>query len=63
MARKLIVTHAFGDRQVGDEITDPSEVSAVLETHRHAVVPVEVDDPPPRAVAAPAPSPAPDSKS
>lgn len=44
MALKLVVTHAFGDRQIGDEITDPNEVSDVIASHRHAVVPVTTDD-------------------
>lgn len=43
MAKKLVVTHQFGDRQIGDEITDPAEVAATLETHRHAVVPVDIE--------------------
>lgn len=60
MARKLVVTHAFGDFNIGDEITE--DVEKVLETHRHAVVPVEVDDPAPEAEE-PAPPAAPAKKS
>nr|DAT37700.1 MAG TPA: hypothetical protein [Caudoviricetes sp.] len=46
---KLIVTTPFGGYQIGDEITDPAAVAAVLESDQAAYVTrVAIVDPPPK---------------
>ncbi len=44
---KLVVTQAFADYKVGDEIKDSKEVEAVLESHPGSVVKTS-DDPKPK---------------
>jgi hypothetical protein len=42
---KLVVTHAFGDYQVGNEITDSKEIQAILASEQtHFVVKVAVPE-------------------
>lgn len=58
----LVVTQPFGDRAIGDEITDPGEIDTVLEDSPGAVVrraiPVEAPaEDQPLALEAPAPDP------
>lgn len=43
---KLVVTHAFGQYQVGQEITDAKEIEAVLESNPGSVVKVASEAPP-----------------
>ncbi|MBT2299272.1 hypothetical protein J7E70_02235 [Variovorax paradoxus] len=40
---KLVVTHAFGQYEPGNVITDPKEIAAVLESHAASVVKVAAD--------------------
>jgi hypothetical protein len=42
--RALIVTHAFGDFQVGDQITDPAKIAELTQSHSASNV-VQVDLP------------------
>lgn len=51
--KKLVVTQAFGDYRVGDEITDEEKIIAVVRDHPHAAVAVNYE---------PEPAPAPKSK-
>jgi hypothetical protein len=48
MSKHLVVVHPFGDYQRGEKI-EGDAVETVLATHRHSVVPVEVEDPAPKS--------------
>ncbi|MGT2505674.1 hypothetical protein [Cupriavidus basilensis] len=45
---KLIVTTPFGGYQIGEEITDPAAVAAVLASDQAAYVTQVAVDPPPK---------------
>ena len=46
----LTVTQPFADYKPGDVITDPKEVSAVLDSHPSHVVKVAADEPAARSL-------------
>lgn len=52
MATALVVVQPFASYAVGDRITDPDTVAALVRSHDYNVVKITVPDP------APAPSPA-----
>ena len=62
MAIKLVVTNPFKSFQIGDEITDPAQVTEFLDTHPAHVVKVAASDPAPVAPSRPA-DPAPSAPS
>ena len=50
--RKFVVTAAFGDFQIGDEITDEEAMSKVEQENPDKVVAVKADKPKPDAAPA-----------
>ncbi len=48
--RALVVTHAFSDFNVGDQITDPKTIEELQQSHSTSnFVPVDLPDPVPVA--------------
>lgn len=44
--KKLVITQAFGDYEVGQEVTDAAEIKRIEETHGAKAVPVHSKPPP-----------------